>query len=110
MRKKIEIINSELSATLEEKCQIHKDYSKWMGEHKKYVADSQTEMELYKQEINKLTELLEANSRNKNDTLLKDKDRDIKRLKDELEEMRDQIIRKDRRIADLEVEMIRLEN
>lgn len=47
-----------MSATLEEKCQIHKDYSKWMNEHKKFVADSQTEIEVYKQEINKLNELL----------------------------------------------------
>ncbi len=58
MRKKMELSYSELSAVLEEKNQLTKDYGKWMNEYKKCVSDHQAEIQIYKAEVQRLYDLL----------------------------------------------------
>jgi chromosome segregation ATPase len=81
-----------------------------MNEHKKYVADTQTELQTYKSELARHQEQLERNSIGRDELLIKDKDREIKRVKAEMEETRDEVARRDRKIADLEVENAQLLN
>lgn len=81
-----------------------------MNEHKKFVADSQTELQTYKSELVRQQEQLERNNIGRDELLIKDKDREIKRVKAEMEETRDEVARRDRKIADLEVENAQLLN
>jgi len=53
---------------------------------------------------------LEKNSTNRDDLILRDKDREIKRWKTENEELRDEMLRKDKKIGDLEVDVLRVQN
>lgn len=95
---------------LEEKNQITRDYGKWMSTHQKAIAEHQTEMAVYKAEVQRLNDLLEQQSNRKDEMALKDREREVKRLKNELEECRDEVIFKDKKIADLELERVRLLN
>lgn len=81
-----------------------------MNEHKKFVADSQIELQTYKSELVRQQEQLERNNIGRDELLIKDKDREIKRVKAEMEETRDEVARRDRKIADLEVENAQLLN
>jgi len=53
---------------------------------------------------------LEKHSTNRDDLILRDKDREIKRWKTENEELRDEMLRKDKKIGDLEVDVMRVQN
>ena len=84
MRKKMELSHIELSAVLEEKNKLTKDYGKWMNEYKKSVSDHQAELQVYKAEVQRLNHLLEHQSAKRDELTLKDRERELKRVKNEL--------------------------
>lgn len=62
LKKRLDLATSDLSSVLDEKNQVHKDYSKWMNEHQKLITDHQNEILAYKAEIARVTALMEENS------------------------------------------------
>lgn len=52
--------------------------------------------------------MAERNSSKRDEFVIKERERDIKKLKGELEEARDEVLGKDKKISDLEVEKVKL--
>jgi chromosome segregation ATPase len=81
-----------------------------MNDYQKTIAEHQNELQIYKAEVQRLNDMLEHQSARRDELLLKDRERELKRVRNELEEARDEIVFKDKKTADLELERVRLLN
>lgn len=71
-----------------------------MNDYQKTISDHQNELHIYKAEVQRLNDMLEHQSARKDELTLKDRERELKRVRNELEEARDEIVFKDKKIAD----------
>lgn len=56
-----------------------------MNDYQKSVSDHQNELQIYKAEVQRLNDMLEHQSVRKDELTLKDRERELKRVRNELE-------------------------
>ena len=72
-----------------------------MKENKKEISSHQNEIITYKEEITRLNDLVEKAANRKEDYILKEREREVKKLKNDIEEYRDDLLAKDKKISEL---------